>query len=69
MSEDNMSRLDEQLDTSDIEPSRVDARRLAEIVSILDRAGVQRVGVDGHALDVVQRVTILSLWAKGRKNR
>ncbi len=61
-------RLDEQLDTSDIDTSRVDVRRLAEIEAILDRTGVPRAGVGGP-LDVVQRVSLLSLWAKGARGK
>jgi hypothetical protein len=61
-------RLDEQLDTSDIDTSRGDARRVAEIEAILDRTGVPRVGVGGP-LDVVQRVSLLSLWAKGARGK
>lgn len=69
MTEDHITRLDEQLDTTDIDVSRVDERRLADIVAVLDRTGVPKTGPDGLELDVVQRVAVLAAWARRKMRR
>jgi hypothetical protein len=57
-----------ELRATDASPtSCVDARRLAEIETILDRTGVPRLAPDGVAYDVVQRTAVLAAWTRGKR--